>query len=129
MLHSTIEFIASLWPQKAERERYQAAAADFRVPYWDWAVTPPMGESVLPRSVWEDSMIDVDGPNGVQKISNPFFAYGFKPLDTSAFTDAPVCKIPTLLFVPTHTDHRVMQVGYVGIDNEKPYKRRQVCAV
>lgn len=102
MLYSTIQFVASLWPEGEDRARYQAAAATFRVPYWDWAATPPKGESVLPRSVWESSLVDVDGPNGVQRISNPLFAYGFKPLVPSDLIQPPVCQT-SHLFLTTLT--------------------------
>ncbi|ESZ91618.1 hypothetical protein SBOR_7980 [Sclerotinia borealis F-4128] len=51
VLHSVISFIAEQYPIGAERERYTAAAGNFRIPYWDWAVVPAAGQSVLPASV------------------------------------------------------------------------------
>jgi tyrosinase len=94
-LHGLIETIATLWPE-GERERYVAAARRFRLPYWDWAATPPAGESVLPRSIGGNPFVDINGPNGQQRIANPLFSYSFKPLDSTAFGSGPVS---------THTSH------------------------
>ncbi|KAL1844252.1 hypothetical protein VTJ49DRAFT_2309 [Mycothermus thermophilus] len=82
------EMIASFW-NETERPRYQAAAVRFRHPYWDWAAPPPHGESVLPQSIGGSSFVDIDGPNGRQRIANPLYSYMFRPLDTSAFTFGP----------------------------------------
>lgn len=54
-------------------------------------MNPPEGEGVLPQIIGETNLIEVDGPNGVQQISNPLVAYGFKPLDTLTFPNPPVC--------------------------------------
>jgi tyrosinase len=81
--------IATFWPD-GERERYESAARRFRLPYWDWALEPPAGESVLPKSIGGSPFVDVDGPSGVQRIANPLFSYNFKPLDRTAFGSGPV---------------------------------------
>lgn len=81
--------IASFW-NDTERPRYQAAARRFRQPYWDFAAPPPEGESVLPWSVGGSQYVDVDGPNGRQRIANPLYTYYFRPLDPDAFTFGPV---------------------------------------
>ncbi|SPQ18279.1 b447e784-f57a-40e5-89a7-874d54feefc1 [Thermothielavioides terrestris] len=83
-----IQTIAGFWPAP-ERQRYQDAARRFRIPYWDWAATPPSGESVLPRSIGGSPYVDVEGPNGLQRIANPLFSYTFKPLNTTAFNYRP----------------------------------------
>lgn len=91
ILYSKIQDIASLWPDVEDRTRYQAAASNFRIPYWDWATNPPAGESVLPRSIGGSAFVDVNGPNGEQRIANPLYSYEFKPLDGPDFLDtAPV---------------------------------------
>ncbi|KAI0392389.1 Di-copper centre-containing protein [Xylariaceae sp. FL0594] len=87
-LYSIVQFIASLWPPE-DRDRVQAAAKQFRIPYWDWAATPPSGESVLPVTIGGASTISVSGPNGVQNISNPLFSFTFQPFNTSYFQDSP----------------------------------------
>jgi len=88
-LHEVIQLIAMLWPA-SERPRYERAARRFRLPYWDWAVSPPPGESVLPRSIGGSPFVDVDGPKGLQRIANPLFSYQFKLLDRTAFNSNPV---------------------------------------
>jgi len=82
--------IAGWWPEGPLRQRYQAAAARFRIPYWDWAAKPPSGQSVLPLSVGVKTYITVDGPYGPQAISNPLFTYYFNPFNATAFYLAPV---------------------------------------
>jgi tyrosinase len=82
--------IASWWPAGEVGDQYRATAVDFRIPYWDWAATPPKGESVLPLSVGGSPYVTVDGPVGVQTIANPLFSYGFKPLNRTAFEVFPV---------------------------------------
>ncbi|KAF7957392.1 hypothetical protein EAE96_002977 [Botrytis aclada] len=103
ILHSVVEFIAAQFPAGAERDRYTAAAANFRIPYWDWAVVPPTGESVLPPSV-STPTVTVNGPAGVQTISNPLFSYHFNPLDPSELPDAPFSQFPQTLRYPTSND-------------------------
>ncbi|CAD6439069.1 1e1b8ba9-904a-47e5-873c-05ef1d1af1bd [Sclerotinia trifoliorum] len=100
VLHSIVLFIAEQFPAGAERERYTAAAVNFRVPYWDWAAVPPKGQSVLPPSVSKPT-ITVNGPAGVQTISNPLFSYYFNPLDPSELPDAPFSQYSQTLRYPT----------------------------
>ncbi|KAK3300469.1 uncharacterized protein B0H64DRAFT_428534 [Chaetomium fimeti] len=87
-LYELIQTIATFWPDD-KRQRYESAARRFRLPYWDWAATPPSGESVLPTSIGGNSFIDVDGPNGFQRIANPLFSYSFNPLDKTVFRSDP----------------------------------------
>lgn len=96
VLHSLIQTIATWWPDN-ERDRYVEAARRFRIPYWDWAATPPRGESVFPASVGGSPFVDVDGPNGRQRIANPLFSYTFKPLNATAFDHPPVSYTHKLL--------------------------------
>jgi tyrosinase len=84
-----IKSIAELFPEGDVRDRYVSAAAKFRIPYWDWAVVPAAGQSVLPASV-QSPNITVEGPNGSQDISNPLFSYIFNPLNPSELPDQPV---------------------------------------
>lgn len=88
-MYNIIQYIASLWPPD-DLDRVQNAAKRFRIPYWDWAVAPPAGESVLPLSIGGSSTMNVSGPNGIQSISNPLFSFAFKPFNGSIFPDAPV---------------------------------------
>ncbi|KAL2158078.1 hypothetical protein VTH06DRAFT_4888 [Thermothelomyces fergusii] len=88
VLYDLIQMIATFWPD-GERQRYERAARRFRIPYWDWAASPPPGQSVLPESIGGSPFVDVNGPNGVQRIANPLFSYRFNPLDQKAFGVSP----------------------------------------
>ncbi|KAI2629693.1 Di-copper centre-containing protein [Hypoxylon sp. NC1633] len=88
VLYYNVQYIASLYPPDL-RDRLQEAAASFRIPYWDWAATPPDGASVLPLSAGGSPTINVTGPNGIQSISNPLFSYVFRPFNSSTFPDFP----------------------------------------
>jgi len=78
VLYNTMQTIVSEFPNGTERDRYSNAAADFRIPYWDWAAAPPDGQSVLPDSVAVPT-VTVNTPNGTATIDNPLFAYKFHP--------------------------------------------------
>lgn len=60
--------------QGDDAERYQAAAEDVRLPYWDWSST--MTQSRIPASV-KQSSISVNTPTGQANIANPLFSYQF----------------------------------------------------
>lgn len=70
------------------RSRFEAAAGDCRIPYFDWAALPPEGSTILPFSVGGSSQINVTGPAGTQLIANPLYTYEFRPFDPSIFLNA-----------------------------------------
>lgn len=74
-----MERIATLFPE-SERSQYVEAARTARMPYWDWAIDPVDGQSVLPASVQSESVV-IGGPNGTQEIGNPLHSYRFHPFD------------------------------------------------
>ncbi|KAK1989511.1 hypothetical protein LZ30DRAFT_788407 [Colletotrichum cereale] len=80
------ELIASWFPDPKERVFYQAAADDFRIPYWDWATPPPPGETTYLPEFGEPG-IQVYGPKGWQFIANPLHSYKFRPLDPDVFSE------------------------------------------
>ena len=90
ILYNLIQQIAQLYPAGAVRDQYVAVAANFRIPYWDWAAIPPAGQSVFPSSVGGSPSVVVDGPVGSQTIANPLWSYQFKPLVQSDLPDYPV---------------------------------------
>lgn len=90
VLYDIIQQIAAFWPADSRQHQYVAAAANFRIPYWDWAAVPPTGQSVVPPSVYGSATMTVNGPNGQQVIANPLYAYHFTPLDPSQLTISPV---------------------------------------
>ena len=86
-----IQQIAQLYPVGPIRDKYASAAANFRIPYWDWAAIPGAGKSVFPTSVGGSPYVAVDGPVGNQTIANPLWSYQFKPLVPGDLPDFPVC--------------------------------------
>ncbi|KAG4436593.1 hypothetical protein IFR05_007913 [Cadophora sp. M221] len=87
-IHEKVQQIAQQYPVGSIRDQYMAAAANFRIPYWDWAVSPSGGRSILPDSVMSPSVV-VNGPAGVQTIANPLYNYRFQPLDSDQLPDYP----------------------------------------
>ena len=79
ILSDHCQTIASSYPE-SEREQYEAAAATFRIPYWDWASDPVMPDIVNAPT------ITIPTPNGVQTVSNPLLTYKLpQPLPASQF--------------------------------------------
>ncbi|KAI1501711.1 hypothetical protein F5X99DRAFT_428173 [Biscogniauxia marginata] len=122
ILYNNVQYIASLYP--ADRlEHFQTVARGFRMPYWDWAATPPDGDSVLPLSIGGSDDIEVSGPNGVQLISNPLFSFKFKPFNGSIFQDSPTKRAPDPIMDP----NAVSNNSYVALwlDSRLPsYQQR-----
>lgn len=78
----------------------EAAASDCRAPYFDWAATPSTGQGMLPASVGDSPKINVSGPAGFQLISNPLYAYEFKPPDGSVFYDVTPVSPRVIFLLP-----------------------------
>ena len=93
MVYLQVNRIAAWFPDPNEREQYQAAAARFRVPYWDWAVTPDPGQNCFPDEFTEEAILTY-GPMGYQTILNPLFCYRFQPLDPVQFNNLGV-RLPS----------------------------------
>ncbi|CAN8098897.1 unnamed protein product [Discula destructiva] len=83
-LCARVQYIATLFPDNL-RNRFEAASAGCRVPYFDWAALPSEGSTLLPASVGGSPQVNVTGPAGTQVIANPLFTYDFKPLDSDVF--------------------------------------------
>ncbi|KAG5918288.1 hypothetical protein E4U42_006925 [Claviceps africana] len=82
-MYKMVNEIALMFTNTTQRQLYQEAAADFRLPYWDWSLKAPEGETHLPNVFWSP-VIQQFGPNGVQNIKNPLYSYRFHPLDEDA---------------------------------------------
>ncbi|MBE3049570.1 tyrosinase family protein [Candidatus Bathyarchaeota archaeon] len=74
-LYSRVQTIASRF-NESERSPYETAARDWRMPYWDWAQRPLDGGPVYMEEFGEE-MVDIYGPRGWQRISNPLYSYHF----------------------------------------------------
>lgn len=71
----------------AQRARWQRAADGLRMPYFDWARTPPAGQCTVPTLI-RDQRVNVITPRGAQNIANPIYSYFFHP--SSDLPGAPV---------------------------------------
>lgn len=67
------------------RARYVAAAENFRMPYWDWAIVVPQGQSVLPTSISspEIQVIEPGAGGRSSRIDNPLYSFRFHPINPS----------------------------------------------
>ena len=82
VLYGIVQNIASQFPDDT-RARYQHAAANFRIPDWDWAAQPPNSDTYFPNSVGSPN-INVISPqsNGqTVQIPNPLYSTTFTPLN------------------------------------------------
>ncbi|KAK0480190.1 photo-regulated tyrosinase [Armillaria novae-zelandiae] len=81
-----------------DQERWKAAAANLRAPYWDWAAN-----SVPPAEVISLTTVNIIKPDGtLGPVANPLLKYAFHPIDSS-FTDE-YSMWPTTLRHPTSFD-------------------------
>jgi tyrosinase len=79
-----------LFANETERQLYETAAQSWRMPFWDWARTPPGGGPLYPADFGEP-MVNAYGPNGWQLISNPLYSYHFSDSEVLAFNFPLVC--------------------------------------
>jgi tyrosinase len=68
--------IANQYPS-GTKAAMQSAAANLRLPYWDWAAHPPNGGSNMPPLL-TDTQVTVNGPSGSTTFNNPLHHYVFK---------------------------------------------------
>ena len=85
----------------SDRQRYTAAADTFRIPYWDFAASPPNSGPVLPDSVSSSADVQVNSPTGPRTIPNPLFQYSFHPLSTTDFPETPISLWSKTVRYPT----------------------------
>lgn len=79
--YAAVQNIASQFPDPL-KARYQAAAATFRIPYWDWAATPEDG-GYFPNIVGSAANVSVITPSSggeAVTIPNPLYTTHFHPL-------------------------------------------------
>ncbi|KAE8445423.1 hypothetical protein EG329_013436 [Mollisiaceae sp. DMI_Dod_QoI] len=79
-LYASVQTIASEFPAES-KARYQAAAATFRIPYWDWAATPEDG-GFFPNVVGSKTVNVITPTSKGQTVSipNPLYTNTFHPL-------------------------------------------------
>ena len=87
--------IAVTYPSKI-RDEYIDAAANLRIPYWDWALDARMPAVInIPE-------VTVNAPNGSLTIKNPLYTYRFhpKPKDPDFPGDDPIAQYPSTVRCP-----------------------------
>ncbi|KAG8628704.1 hypothetical protein KVT40_002569 [Elsinoe batatas] len=76
ILYRHVNDVAAEFPNDGRRQRYQNAASNFRIPYYDWAALPCAECLPYPKLV-SQMYLDVETPNGRQTLMNPLFRYNF----------------------------------------------------
>lgn len=82
-LYKSVQAVAAKFPAGALRDKYVAAAKDFRAPYFDWASQPPAGTSAFPSVLSSSTIrvVDVDGKT--KSVGNPLYQFNFHPVNPS----------------------------------------------
>ncbi|KAI5244883.1 Di-copper centre-containing protein [Aureobasidium subglaciale] len=81
-LYKHVQQAAQSFPAGATRNKYVAAAQNWRYPYWDWAAAPCSSCKAFP-ALLSDQWATVTTPTGIQTIANPLFRYDFHPVSVS----------------------------------------------
>ncbi|KAE9377099.1 Di-copper centre-containing protein [Stipitochalara longipes BDJ] len=87
---------------------YEAAANNFRLPYWDWASIPAMPDVV------SEQYIQITTASGVKTVSNPLYQYKFpSSLNPSYFpaSDGPITQDPYTIRDVTSTVNAKLQAS------------------
>ncbi|CAD0083012.1 unnamed protein product [Aureobasidium vineae] len=92
-LYKHVQQAAQSFPAGATRNKYVAAAQNWRYPYWDWAATPCSSCKAFPDLI-ANQWATVTTPTGVQTIANPLFRYDFHPVSVSDMVYNPVRIVP-----------------------------------
>ena len=110
VIYAFAQKVALSFPEST-RKRYTDAAATFRIPYWDWAILTPPGDTAFPQAIGGSATVKGITPksNGVLvDMPNPLYQYTFKPLNPvrGDFPFAPVREI-------NETNHGHNQLTYL----------------
>ncbi|KAG9607898.1 Di-copper centre-containing protein, partial [Aureobasidium melanogenum] len=102
-LYKHIQQAAQSFPAGATRDKYVAAAQNWRFPYWDWAAIPCSSCKAFP-TLLSDQWATVTTPTGVQTIPNPLFRYDFHPVSVSDMVYNPFASWDVTKRYPTSWD-------------------------
>ncbi|KAF4456902.1 tyrosinase precursor [Fusarium austroafricanum] len=89
ILKEAIDFVANQFTAQEGRDKYLAAAKEFRMPFWDWArpglpvfpeeaTNSDTADVVIPQSLMKEYPDLKRGADGFVKIPNPLFSYKFQ---------------------------------------------------
>ncbi|KEQ58869.1 Di-copper centre-containing protein [Aureobasidium melanogenum CBS 110374] len=102
-LYKHVQQAAQSFPAGATRDKYVAAAQNWRFPYWDWAAIPCSSCKAFP-TLLSDQWATVTTPTGVQTIPNPLFRYDFHPVSVSDMVYNPFASWDVTKRYPTSWD-------------------------
>jgi tyrosinase len=92
MIYLNAQAVVAGFPDGTFKQRMNTGLRTFRLPYWDAAAVPSIGESSYPSCV-QQKFIEVEIPQGditVRKlIENPLHSYTFHPIPKDAFSNGP----------------------------------------
>jgi len=109
--YASVQKVVTSFPAGTLRDRYATAALALRIPYWDWAQIPPVGQSVIPTSITTKYINGLVTPTGVQNnVINPLFRYTFHPLNGSDMLYNPWASWPITYRYP-NSDNSVTAVS------------------
>lgn len=75
-LYQAVQNVASQFPANL-RDKYQAAAATFRLPYFDWASPLRQGASEFPDTLAQPQITVVDVDGQTKTIDSPLYSFNF----------------------------------------------------
>ncbi|KAF2834822.1 Di-copper centre-containing protein, partial [Patellaria atrata CBS 101060] len=108
ILHANVADIVESFPAGETRDRYAAAAATFRMPFWDWARDPAPGQSMYPMSM-RTPTIRITAPDGPREIHNPLYSYVFHPLNPDDLVYSPWNTYPETVRLPDQSNPPISQ--------------------
>lgn len=111
VLVSHAQAAANEFPPGPARDRYLTAAGALRLPYWDWASSPPTGEQVTPMQLTAP-MIQVITPNGTQTTDNPLYSYRFDPAHRQTLQYPPVRLYMILRVLDSRTNEPLKYINW-----------------
>ncbi|KAK1757866.1 hypothetical protein QBC47DRAFT_319522 [Echria macrotheca] len=83
-LYKSVQTVAQKFPAGPLRDKYVAAAKDFRAPYFDWASQPPAGSTAFPSAISQSFILVVDVDGATKTIANPINRFAFHPVNPAA---------------------------------------------
>jgi tyrosinase len=81
-LYLAVQEVINEFPE-SQRQRLRDVARNLRIPYWDWAKYPGVGQPAVPASL-RDQYVTVTKASGRVSIPNPLYGYNW---GTSITTD------------------------------------------
>ncbi|KAK3938775.1 hypothetical protein QBC46DRAFT_389579 [Diplogelasinospora grovesii] len=81
-LYASVQAVAQKFPANL-KDKYVAAAKDFRMPYFDWATVPPTGSSAFPPTLASPNITIVDVDGKTKPVANPLNRFTFHPVNPS----------------------------------------------